>query len=192
MTAVPVLTPQLLDRFDAALQRANVGTEAACAAGLSDERIDELFASLGVDCPDEARLWWRWKNGRAAPSGPECWLTPRREHLALEIAVDSASRRIALQRRIGANLDDTDRRIPPVSGKPVIDVELGGGRDAPSPLRCADESGPEYALPSLGAMIERWCWMYEEGIWYRDAAGEWTLGGDWERVPQEWRESGFW
>ena len=41
----------------------------ALAPGLTDQQIDTLTAPYGIDLPEEARVWWRWHNGRHADVG---------------------------------------------------------------------------------------------------------------------------
>jgi hypothetical protein len=48
---------------------------------------------------------------------------------------------------------------------------------------------PTQQLPSLGALVERWCWLVEERVWTIATEGEWEV--DLERFPREWYEQGL-
>jgi hypothetical protein len=64
-----LLSPELLETFECALGNVEAPILRRLRPGLSDDEIDALTDGLGLTVSDEARLWWRWHDGIAEPSG---------------------------------------------------------------------------------------------------------------------------
>ena len=59
MSAPALLDQALLDQFDARLRALGAAIVDAWAPGLTDDQIDALVCPIGIDLPEEARVWWR-------------------------------------------------------------------------------------------------------------------------------------
>jgi hypothetical protein len=53
----------VLDAFERALRKAGSPAVNALAPGLTDRQIDAHIEPLGLTMPEEARRWWRWRDG---------------------------------------------------------------------------------------------------------------------------------
>jgi hypothetical protein len=73
------LDTELLAEFEAVLGELRVPITRVWRPGLDDASIDALLEPLGIQLPEEARRWWRWRNGVVPGTrGPDWDLTPRR------------------------------------------------------------------------------------------------------------------
>jgi hypothetical protein len=164
-----LLSVELLDEFLGELRRLGAPAAETLAPGLSDAEIDALLLPLGIDLPDEARVWWRWRNGTdpSAPAGRT--LFGDRHFLSLQ-------QNLVTYEDVNATWEDDGygKLLKPVGQRPSIFFDCRGARTAPVPVLWAEDiDPPEPFAPSIGSLIRRWVEVLrsgeitvgEDGIW---------------------------
>jgi hypothetical protein len=181
-----VLDERLLDRFEAALRAVSAPVLRHLAPGLTDAQIDAQLAPLGIDLPEEARVWWRWRDGWLPGSPPaENHLVPDRVKRPVARAAHLFADIAPYLPEWGMEWQGDLKLLSFVSEKPRMYIACAGPRDAPVPVWTQNDiEDPEQRLPSIGALIERWCWLLEERIWDTAEDGAWRVAA--ERIPHEW------
>lgn len=162
------LTPKLLDRLFATLDKAGFPGGDLRYPGLSDDEMDELIEPLGLVLTDEARVWWRKHNGAdsRAEIGPYISLRPLAE------AVIEAQRNRQLNERFHAEAGITtwnDALLPLTYSDISYCCACFPQRARVSPVWISDPKNDEDllapTLSSMGELIEIWITALEEGIW---------------------------
>jgi hypothetical protein len=169
---VTFLDDRILDEFLGALRSLGAPVAETLAPGLSDAGIDRLLAPLGIDLPEEARVWWRWRNG-TDPAAPDARIQFGDRHF------------LSLQENLadydGFNLifepDGLSKLLQPVDQKPYIVFDCRGPRDAPVPVLWTEDIGPlEPWAPSIGSLVLRWIETLNSGDITVGADGIWDYG----------------
>ena len=129
MSAPAILDLALLDQFDARLRALGAAIVDMWAPGLSDDAIDALVGPIGIELPEEARVWWRWHNGvkAGAPRRERCILHER-ELYSLESALDGCTEWWGALPELWAM---NKKLLRPVGELPVIWIDVGGPRQEP-------------------------------------------------------------
>lgn len=184
---MPVLLDDaLLDRFEAALRGVGAVIVDHLAPGVDDARIDELLAPHGIDLPEEARVWWRWRNG-VLPGTPRTFeqIAPSRDLRSLETVVYQYKQSWELMLDGGVV-----KMLEPFSAKPVIFLDCKVPRDAPIPIHSLNDwtEDPRLVLPSFGELIATWIEYIDRGVFSTSTNGTWVW--DHENVPRDVLELG--
>ena len=177
-----VLDSALLDRFERALRGAGAVVVDHLAPGVDDAQIDALMRPLGIDLPDEARVWWRWHNG-VLPDTPRLAQTimPRRAICSLEtVALGYENAKDDLLDSYGLV-----KMLEPFSDHPIIFVDCGGPRDEPVAIYSLSDwvADPRRVMASFGELIATWIGYIERGVHTTNPDGTWDF--DHERVTQD-------
>jgi hypothetical protein len=165
----------------------------------SDEALAAVESLLGLQLPDELRLWWRWHNGidfeRAEPGVP-CSIGPGLFVLSTTEAVESSR---ALRESAEEDAPDDPDSLWGSSwiaftpqGRVACECDIR--RDGPVPVLDVDYHKAAYpgavVCHSLGRMVRWWIEALETGAWRYDHERKW-----WERVyeliPPERDQSGL-
>lgn len=162
VAAAVVADSELLARFEDRLRSAGGLVVDALAPGLSDEQIDELLLPAGIDLPEEARVWWRWRDG-ARPDSPELGRgIGYRDFYTLDDAVDLYE----FERAAVVELYGLDGLLVPVGEKPHIYFDCAGPRDEPVTIFSQDDiDTPVALLGSIGDLVMGWLELLECGAW---------------------------
>lgn len=178
----PLLTGELLARFEDELRRRRAPALAYAQPGLSDEAMDALVKPLGLRLPAEARAWWAWHNG--TPQYAQRLLLPWREWLSLEEAVWRAAD--VRERYAGELLPDDSGPLWPDEWLPITratgDVVLDCRAPDIAPVHLADygalaEDVAIARAPSLGQLVIWWTQALAAGAYiYVDGAQGWVDG----------------
>jgi cell wall assembly regulator SMI1 len=182
-----LLDEATLERLEGLLIRHRPDVVDALAPGLSDERMDELAASIDLTLGHEPRGWWGWHDGSLT------YILPGLGHLSLEEAIAEYTERRRWARRFMDESQTADalrdeeiwwRRswlpIFETGGQHVLVLECEEP-DGPAPVRQIDWSllpEAQYAAvlaPSLGEFLERYIAAIEAGRhWYDAEKGDWV------------------
>lgn len=161
--------------------------------GLTDKEIDELIAPIGLNVPEEARVWWRWHDGADlvgtsgewsfSPGGSVVFapLARQVEHYR-EMRSRSRSEAVAAPE---AGRDEDFWWGPSwfalTEGRPEVVCDCAAPGPT-SPIYAYDVGmWEELHTPradSFGQVVTWWIRAYDDGIWRYDR-GQWTL--DFER-----------
>ena len=165
MTPV-TLTRNLIDDFNAQLQRVGAPLADSWTGGLTDEEIDAILLPLGIDLPEEARVWWRWQNGAERSFA-------HRGVLPLEYGIEP----FASERETMKELWDVDFLLSPVDERPWIYFYCGGARGAPVPVYGQDDDteAPVEMLPSIGELVGAWTKVLAAGVVTIADDGKWKF-----------------
>lgn len=167
MNAAPaLLDADLLRRFEAILREKRIGIVDAWAPGLTDQQIDDIIAPTHLQLPEEARVWWRWHNGRRDGSPPLSWeIVPNRDLTSLGLAASA-------YRDAGAQ----DRLLQFVGEKPLLFVECRHAQAAAATVHKAGDWTMDVTpvLPSLGELVLTWISYIERGIYVVGPDGGWS------------------
>jgi hypothetical protein len=178
-----LLDRKLLDEFEARLRALGAGIVDGWAPGLTDDQIDALVRPIGIDLPEEARVWWRWHNGVQPGSNCETWdIMPDRSLSTLEESLDLYVERRDWARDAGF----PEILLSPDSAFPIILFQCAGERHAPVPVYVLEDwaaEAPRLALPSIGELVRTWISYIDLGLATTDADGSWRR--DRHRYPQE-------
>lgn len=177
----------LLERFDAKLRTLGAPIVDAWAPGLDDEEIDAVLLPLGIDLPEEARVWWRWHDGPRAEAAPIArHLFGGREALALRMEADVYASEGETMKEVWG----VEKLLSPVTDKPAIYFGCGGRRDDPVPIYTQnDVEAPSEVLASIGELVLAWVDLMDRGVWIPRADG--GLDTRWEKVPDSIVEMGI-
>jgi len=148
--------------------------------GLSDVEIDEVLGPLGIDLPEEARVWWKWHDG-ADPDGDR-WISPRAfAYVSLGEATLIREEVRQQAQRAGTPdapppMDEPDywwapSWFPLGSSGGTVACDYSVARHEPSPIRVVDWWDEEFHRPkaaSLGQMVSWWIDAFDRGAWYFD------------------------
>ncbi len=170
---VPILLDNaLLHRFEARLRTAGSLIVDAWAPGLTDEQIDDLLLPLGIDLPEEARVWWRWHDGILIEDDAKATeISPGRTHLPLRYVAEEYAALGAAVRQ----LHGLGGLLTPVGDKPIVYFHCSVPRDAPVPIYTQhDVDDPRLVLPSIGELVLAWIDLIDHGIWKTNADGTWA------------------
>jgi len=169
MTVPRLLDAELLGQFESALRTAGVEVD-RLAPGLTDEEIDAVAEPLGLEFPEEVRVWWRWHNG--APPRESIYLLPQRVMLRLKEAVGSYAYDVETGRAAYA---DPPGGIQPVSELPAIFVQCLASGNVPAPVYLVgDWAAPSrLVLPSFGELVVNWMDFIDRGIYATRPEGGW-------------------
>lgn len=183
MSAPAVLDRALLDQFDARLRALGAAIVDAWGPGLTDDAIDALVRPIGIDLPEEARVWWRWHNGVRPDTPPEAWdIMPDRSLCPLEDSLDL----YVEQRDWTRDAGFPEVLLNPDSAHPIILFQCAGERNAPVPIYVMDDwsdQAPRLALPSIGELVRTWITYIDRGLATTTADGRWRR--DRHRYPQD-------
>lgn len=172
-----LLDEALLYRFEARLRAAGSLIVDAWAPGLADEQIDDLLLPLGVDLPEEARVWWRWHDGILIEGDPKATeISPGRTHLPLRyVAEDYAALEGAMRQLHGLH-----GLLNPVGDKPIVYFDCSVPRDAPVPVYTQNDDvvEPRLVLPSIGELVLTWIDLIDRGVWVTNPDGTWAWNAD--------------
>jgi hypothetical protein len=136
------------------------------ALGLSDAEIDELLLPVGINLPEEARVWWRWHNGQQVASDGTVHTLAGREILSRERAVQWHER----FRVIDYGAFGVDGLIPLLMEQPVIHIDCSRNFADPVPVYTIGHGeGSELVLGSLGDLVAAILDLLDEA---------WQIGAD--------------
>lgn len=182
------LDNDLLERFETALREVGSPVVDRWEPGLADEQIDALLQPVGIDLPEEARVWWRWRNGVAsdAPAVERC-LWNHMEPKSLEYETEGY---IEFGETEG-HLWGFQKLLSPVGGQPYVYFFCEGARDQPVPIyaRYENSSTPWEVLPSIGELIVIWLRLCELEVFDKQESG--WLHSDQAKIPREYIEMGI-
>jgi hypothetical protein len=145
------------------------------APGLTDGQINATLGPLGIDLPEEARVWWRWHDGTLPGTPPLLkYVAPFRYLLKLQTAAEE----YAAAREPMRDAGDPDGLLSPVSEKPVIYFQCAGPRDAPVPVYSQNDYAvaPRPVLASIGELVLTWISYIDCGVFATKADGTWIVG----------------
>lgn len=183
------LDPELLQELGSRLSAQHVPAMGVAQAGLSDDELDEMSSEAGLSLPDEARVWWRWRNGTpeqvGAPVqreiGPGFWW------MRLE---DALSRRASIYQSFLAEFDGDEVQVRQAwtpswlpfvwcEGPYVLDTEVPVGMPSPIWIYKFYEPPTAPVLPSLRELVLLWIEALDRGAWrYDPVAQRWRLDHD--------------
>lgn len=177
-----LLDTALLNAFEARLREAGSRIVDAWAPGLTDGQIDELLGPLGIDLPEEARVWWRWHDGVVVTDPPTVTeISPGRTHLPLRyVAEEYEALNGAREQLYGLT-----GLLNPVGDMPLVYFHCAVARDAPVSIYVQNDyvGEPRLVLPSIGELVIVWMELLDRGIWATRPDGQW----DWDhaRIPAD-------
>jgi hypothetical protein len=178
---------ELLERFDAELRALGSPIVDTWAPGLSDDQIDALLQPLGIDLPEEARVWWRWHNGARLDAAPITRnLLGGGDPLPLELEAEVYASEHGAMKQVW----EVEKLLGPIGGKPKIYFCCAGPREQPVPIYTQDDiEAPAEVLPSIGELVLAWIELIQEGVWTPRADG--GLDIHWGKVPADVRRMGI-
>ncbi len=198
-TDAPMLDEALLEEYADRIRARGVPFDEWTEPGLSQDEIDTTMEPVGLTLPDEARVWWGWRNGFARGGGFAFF--PGFSAVPLAEAVDVYQ----MMRHVAANTAEPGLPTRETADELwwpgwfpldrdndhfVVDCSVAPGE--PTPIRIAtwellaDESWPPRAR-SFGEAVTRWCEAMDLGavVWQADP-GAWVRGEidrPWPEVP---------
>jgi cell wall assembly regulator SMI1 len=192
----------MLRVFEAALRDQGVPIDDWSNPGLSADEIVRVVEPLGLRLPDEARVWWEWRDG-ASPGGRDRVFGPGKNCLSVEAAVAQyrQSRSVA-EKSIEPDLpplDDPDflwnpAWLPIVGPGLLIVLDCSASEPSgPVPVRFIDwqaqpEEFAQVQARSFGEMVGWWLRALETGAWrWRRSEQEWDV--DHQRLDEHFRMS---
>lgn len=162
------LTTNLLERLNRRLTDAGAILAARWRPGLSDEQIDDWLLPVGINLPEEARIWWRWHNGQEVTPEGKVHTLAGRQFMAVEAAVDWYEK----FRGINHGAYGLDGLIPVLIEQPTIWVDCSRGFDDPVPVYTIGHGEePVLVLGSLGDLVAGMLELLESGAWLVAADG---------------------
>jgi hypothetical protein len=181
-----MLEPRVLDELDARLRALGAPICGAWAPGCSDAHIDALLQPLGIDLPEEARVWWRWHNGTRSDKP----MTHREVFARIPLTIEQAAEAYEDERDAMHQLFGLTGLLAPLSEKPLIFFGGAGPALQPVPIYVQNDiDAPAVVLPSIGALVEAWIELLESGAWEPGDDGAWHKHP--ERVPSGLRLLGI-
>lgn len=158
--------------------------------GLTDERIDELTAPLGIRLPEEARRWWRWHDGvpMDAPPGSHS-IGGGPTYIPLSYAVENT-----MWLAEGDPSWPTGWLVMTADSDPLI-MDCGAGFDEPVRVHCANIQDPgrppvDHDATSIGELVSLWIEAIDCGVYtYNKEVGDWELHQN--RMPPHMRGRGL-
>jgi hypothetical protein len=156
------LTMGLLERLDRRLTDGGARLTARWRPGLIDAQIDELLLPVGINPPEEARLWWRWHNGQQIASDGTVDTLAGRQIMPLNDSVEWYER----FRGINYGAFGVDGLIPVLMQQPMIYIDCSRGFDDPVPVfTIGHGEEPELVLGSLGDLVAGMLDLIESNVW---------------------------
>lgn len=166
-----IVSESLLHEFLRELERIEAPVARSLNPGLSDSEIDELLIPVGIDLPEEARQWWRWRNGSDESAGDAQTLFGERHFVTL--ADEGEYYRDSL--RYNAEAHGLRSLLKPLDQKPYVYCDCGVHRDAPVPIYLQDDiETPRQILPSIGSLVRRWIVIMRSGFVSVGSDGLWV------------------
>lgn len=173
------LSSELLKRLEASLRAQEAPVLSRFNAGLTDAEIDALTMPLGIELPEEPRIWWKWRNG-ATPQvddpydGNGCTVGPQIRIWTLAETIAARADEMELAKEIEP--DDPDYWWNPVwlpfTTAPIA-VDCSETVDGCCVIRNTDpmwdpnDRGPQ-AMASMGELVELWIHALDNRIWRWD------------------------
>lgn len=192
----PLLTADLIGRYERCLEGSGVPLVEFAEPGLSDAEMASLVEPLPLALSTEAKSWWSWQNGSVPGMGPgRGQVAPGVYLVSLERAVsDYHENRLLAEERSEEGSPDSwwdPEWIPILSPEngTTIGCDCSVPPGSPSPLyvvwwKLPDHDGPQRATGSLGQMVEWWIEAINTGIWQYDRdAHRWHR--DYRAVPRD-------
>ena len=177
---------ELLARFDAALWALGAPIVNAWAPGLSDEEIDALLLPLGIDLPEEARVWWRWHNGTREDAS----IIARHLWWRVPLSLRDAAEDHATGGQLIKEVWGVEKLLCPAVDKPMIYFCCAGLREEPVPIYTQNDiETPSEVLPSIGELVLAWLELIDQGVWTIASDGSWTTHP--EKIPDSVIEMGI-
>jgi hypothetical protein len=176
-----MLSLDTLAALEEKLRTAGVRVDAWTQPGLGVDEIHQQVSKLDIRLPDEAVLWWSWRDGETEQGWGKV-LPPWRRFASLEdaLATYHRVREIAVNSAPAHPSEDPDELWAPTwfplsdeQTKLVVDCSVAPGQ--PTPIRSHDfenlrEENEQVIAASLGDVVERWCAAIDDGIWEWDAS----------------------
>jgi hypothetical protein len=187
-----MLTTSTLSSLEDRLRAVGVRLDTWTQPGLDPEEIRQRMATLDIRLPDEAVLWWSWRNGET----PEGWgkVLPQWQRFASLDDAISTYRRV---REIAVNTAPDDPSEDPnelweptwfpMSDhkiKLVVDCSVAHGE--PTLIRnhgweSMRAENEKVVAASFGDVVSQWCAAIDNGVWEWDArAARWWP--HWDRL----------
>ena len=187
----PDLLRELLAEYESLLSQYTPKDLAQLRPGLPEKRIRDLFRTLELEAPDEAIVWWGWRNGtdpvhnlRTRPYPLETAVADYQQERLADDPTDDGWLRGWLPVLGDSPWDSTAMDCNPSHDPPrirYIDPEVGGFD------RFGEDIGRFQAL-SLCVPVTWWITAIREGWWWTDANGRWIQ--KWNilesPIPVEW------
>ena len=172
------LTPELLAELESRWRRGRALVLDAMDPGLTDQQIDELLPN-GFVLPEEARVWWRWRDGVTTP-GLAGQIGSHRYKIPLSEALT------ARQKALDMDLDEWTGVVRLVYGTPELFIHVDRSLEL-APVSVWEFAGGDLptmpTLPSLGGLVLLWIDMIDSGVWATGPDG--LPVNDWAKTP-EW------
>ena len=165
----PQLTPELLDRFRAALANAGAPLGHAIEPGLTDKQVDRLTRKLGLEAPPELRTLWKWGVATGKPDHRDAWrLNPGFDLWPPDVAI-----RETKEHRKDRSVSRSTIAFggPTGSGYLLVDGDPAVTRSKVA-YSLVEDPEPFQIAPSLGALFELWTKQLENRE-YRHVDGRW-------------------
>jgi len=181
-----MLDPRFLEEFDARLRALGAPICKAWAPGCSDAHIDAILRPLGIELPEEARVWWRWHNGTRDDAPME----HREIGTRGPFSIEDAAAAYKDERGAMEELDGLTGLLAPFNERPYIFFGCAGAVDEPVPIYTQkDVQDPTVVLPSIRSLLEAWLELIDIGAWELQDDGIWHM--HFERIPAQLRELGI-
>jgi cell wall assembly regulator SMI1 len=185
-----MLTPALLSELEDAWARQGASLLGCLRPGLAPEEIDRLTQPLGLEFPDEARMWWSWHDGvsREVPFAAARELGPDLPFLPLEEAARLYQHAREQAVRVAGEQADHWWRptwFPITMRLGEIRFDSAGPQSAPTPIYWAyshDHDAEGLTVPkveSFGTMVKWWTEALESGAWRYEVENH-----RWDRQPE--------
>jgi hypothetical protein len=180
-----MLTGEMLDAYVAALRAQGAPVVSHLRPGLSDGAIDEILAPVGLSFPEEARIWFRYRDGvdRSVPTAHLrlahlFWWAPLAECCAEYTRIRTIVREF--------ESDDLGSAWPPfcfpfVVGGSTMAIDIAGTSTAPVHVLDLHDWENELRAPAystLGELVEAWTLALNAGGLGWDADKQWFFADD--------------
>lgn len=190
MTSGEALTADRVQALEERLRSAGVQLDAWSQPGLGVDAIEQRVAPLGLRLPDEATVWWAWRNGETKTGWAKV-LPEWRRFASLEqaIATYEQVRRVAAEDGDPSVHPDEQWRpawFPLSDHKSTLVLDCSVAPGEPSPVRVHNfedtiEEHETIRASSFGDVVALWCTAIDTGVWEWDASAE-KWWPHWERL----------
>lgn len=194
--------PGLLDELERRWRDNRIPLVGWLRPGLTDAQMRELLDPLGIEMPEEGRIWWGRHDGPPDANTLTAAISPWAQYLSLDLAVSEYLQYRETLRRLGRALEeDVDRTWHPgwlplatTRGRPIIAIDCAVPAGAPSPVYVVawgdDENSDKPKAPSLAQAVVWWIRGWDERWWWFDhEKNQWA--GDPDRMPRELAVTGL-